>query len=610
MRVPLRGFPGAHMNPSAAGVSSRSRLRRLLSGRLDAPLARMLRPFLPALGLAAALQAVAGLAALVPWIALAQIAGRWEEGAGSAADVAGWVAAAAAAGFVWLLGQTCALYLTHRADAGLGTQVRRRLAGHLGRLPLGWFARAGGDDVARHADRDVRALHQLVAHAPADFSRLLAVPLAAAACLAWVDPLLLAFALLPLLAAALGFRRLRSAAYRPLYAQRDAALERLSENYAQLAQAPVLARMYPGAGIEAAARASARGFERAFAVWAGRVGRVGAAVETLLGAPVLAAWVALGALAAGPDSAARLCLFVLLVRAVAAPVQAMGHGADALREALAAARRLEALLALPVMAEGRGVSRPADGSLRLEGVALRLGPQAGVRDIDLHVPAGTAAAIVGPSGAGKTTLLMLAARFMDPDRGTVRLGGVDARDLPDAVLRAQVAMALQRADALDLPLEENISLFRPAATREEIREAARLACLDARIMALPHGYGSVPGRDVVLSGGELQRLALARALLSEAPLLLLDEPSSALDPLTERALRGALHRPGRTRVIVTHDLAGIRHVEQILVLRDGAIVERGTHGGLLAAGGQYAGMWAARQGAPAAGRDARAWAAG
>ncbi|HDR9637187.1 TPA: ABC transporter ATP-binding protein, partial [Burkholderia stabilis] len=248
---------------------------------------------------------------------------------------------------------------------------------------------------------------------------------------------------------------------------------------------------------------------------------------------------------------------------------------------------------LPEPAE-RAARVPRDASVELCGASVDIDGAPILRDIDATIAAGTTTAIIGPSGAGKSTLLMLLARFMDPDRGAVRLGGADLRLLASSTRREQVAMVFQQATALDVSIAANIALYRPDASRDEIRAAARAACLDERIDALPGGYDCICGRDVRLSGGELQRLSIARALLSRAPLLLLDEPASALDPQTARALRNALRGEVRTRVIVSHDLDAIRHADQILVMDRGCIVERGTHAALLAARGLYARLWSER----------------
>lgn len=565
---------------------------------MKGPLLSMLRPFAVPLVAAVVLQALAGVASLVPWLALGRVADAWRATAQLDAAARGWLVAAVVAGVGWLGGQTVALHLTHRVDADLADRLRRRLADHLQRLPLGWFARAGSDRIARHVDQDVRALHQLVAHAPADVTQLIVVPCAALACLLYLNPVLLAFALVPLVAGAALFRWMRSARFAPAVASRNAALEQLMGDYAQLAQNPALVRQYPGAGIEAAALDSTGRFEQAFSAWVGRVGGPGACTQVLLGTPFLLAWVVFGAmwLTGGRLPVGELCAFALLIWAVAAPVRALGHGADALREARAAAARLNALLAQPGLPEpaDRAAQVPRDASIEIRGVSVDIDGTPILRDIDATIAAGTTTAIVGPSGAGKSTLLMLLARFMDPEHGTVRLGGADLRLLASDTRREQVAMVFQQAAALDVSIAANIALYRPDADRDAIRAAARAACLDERIDALPGGYDCICGRDVRLSGGELQRLAIARALLSPAPLLLLDEPASALDPQTGRALRNALRGDARTRVIVSHDLDAIRHADQILVMDRGRIVERGTHAALLAARGLYARLWSER----------------
>ncbi|MFF6534520.1 ABC transporter ATP-binding protein PchH, partial [Pseudomonas aeruginosa] len=263
------------------------------------------------------------------------------------------------------------------------------------------------------------------------------------------------------------------------------------------------------------------------------------------------------------------------------------------QQRVAAAERLQQVFDQAPLAEGRSTREPVDGAVALHGLGHAYEGVEVLADIDLELEDGSLVALVGPSGSGKSTLLHLLARYMDAQRGELEVGGLALKDMPDAVRHRHIALVGQQAAALEISLADNIALFRPDADLQEIRQAARDACLDERIMALPRGYDSVPGRDLQLSGGELQRLALARALLSPARLLLLDEPTSALDPQTARQVLHNLRERGggRTRVIVAHRLAEVSDADLILVLVAGRLVERGEHAALLAADGAYARLW-------------------
>ncbi|MCB2255155.1 ABC transporter ATP-binding protein/permease [Pseudomonas chlororaphis] len=562
---------------------------------LGPELRALLRPFRARLWLAVALQAVAGISSLLPLIALGQLADSLHRAPPLAPAVAGWVWLAVLGSALWLGGQTLALYLTHDVDANLCNGLRVRLAEHLQRLPLGWFARLGADGVTRYAEQDVRALHQLVGHAPTDLVNLLLIPLATLAYLLWSDSLLALWCLLPLALGALGYWRLGSAHYREDVEQRNLAIQQLFGDYSQFAGNLGLVRQFPGAGIHQRLQQAVQGFDQRFSHWVSRAGHLAALIQVVLGAPWLLAWVVLGALLPGTAEvgAAQLCAFLLLLRAMAAPVLAMGHGFDALHGARASAQRLQALLSTPPLPEPAAPQAPRDASVELRNVSFAHDAVPVLSAIDLRLEPGTTTALVGPSGAGKSTLAGLIARFMDVDSGQVLVGGVDVRQIASRQLQQHLALVLQQAGALRLSLAQNIALYRPDASPAQIRQAARAACLDSRIMALPKAYASIVDDDVRLSGGELQRLAIARALLSAAPIMLLDEPTSATDPQTERALRTALWQgaAGRTRLIVAHRLATIRHAEQILVLCDGRIVQRGQHQELLAVEGLYRQLW-------------------
>jgi ATP-binding cassette subfamily B protein len=200
-------------------------------------------------------------------------------------------------------------------------------------------------------------------------------------------------------------------------------------------------------------------------------------------------------------------------------------------------------------------------------------------------------ALVGPSGVGKTTLLSLLLRFYDPQHGRVLVDGADVREFQYRSLRRQISIVPQEPVLFSTSVRENIAYGRPDATLGQIQEAARQAEAHEFILAMPQGYDTNIGeRGVLLSGGQRQRLALARAFLKNSPILVLDEPTAALDAETEAAVLRALDRlrKGRTVLVVAHRLSTVRQADVVLVMQDGRIVERGTHNELLAKEGHYA----------------------
>ena len=220
--------------------------------------------------------------------------------------------------------------------------------------------------------------------------------------------------------------------------------------------------------------------------------------------------------------------------------------------------------------------------------------------VELDVPAGTRTAIVGETGSGKTTLGYLVARLYDAERGAIRIDGVDVRELSFDSLAATVGVVSQETYLFHASVRENLRFARPDASDEEIEEAARAAQVHEVVAALPDGYDTVVGeRGFRFSGGEKQRIAIARTILRNPPVLVLDEATSALDVQTERAVEEALEQlaEGRTTIVIAHRLSTVRDADQILVLEDGRVAERGTHDELLAGGGRYAAM-VARDAAP------------
>jgi ATP-binding cassette subfamily B protein len=339
-----------------------------------------------------------------------------------------------------------------------------------------------------------------------------------------------------------------------------------------------------------------------------RAEAAGTRVVEVVTAAAIAGVLAVGGLQAlhGQLGAGDLFVVMTYVAGMFRPVKNLARLSARMAKARASVERIEELLATePEPADppdAIAAGRPR-GALTFEGVGFRRGEQVVLADIDLHIRPGMRVAVVGPSGAGKSTLVKLLLRLAEPATGCIRLDGEPLARYRRSWLRSQIGVVLQDNLLLGTSVRDNIAYGRPEATDAEIEAAARAACAHDFVLALPGGYAHVLGQGgATLSGGQRQRLCLARALLKRPAVLVMDEPTSAIDTESARQIRAALAAPDLdcTTILVTHHAEMAAGADWVVVLRDGRIVEQGAPAELLRRAGAYAALFAPAKAEPAA----------
>lgn len=551
------------------------------------------------------LQVIGAIAGLAPMLAVVELGRTLLSSGPIDHDHVWFVVIAGAAGlFVRLLFTAAAAAIGHILDGRVQLTFRRHLADRLGRVPIGWFSRRRTGELAKVVGEDVSAVHPFIAHTPGELVSAFVVPLVSLIYLFTIDwrltlitliPVVLAVALVPLMMTPARQREQR---------EFDAAMGRIASSVVEFVQGISVVKAYGGSGrAHRKFLTAADEFVNIFTRWVRGMSVIAAGMQLALAPPFVLLVVLTGGaslITTGSMAPADLLPFVLLGLGLTAPVAALGHGFDDMQAAGRAVGRIRDVLSVPSLPEPAHPVAPQGHRVELRHVRFGYVPGHEVlRGIDLVLEPGTVTAIAGPSGSGKSTLVQLLPRFFDPGHGSVVLGGVDLRELGSRQLYRMVSFVFQDVRLLRASVADNIALAVPHAGLDDVVRAARLANIHDRITELPRGYASVIGEDAGLSGGEAQRISIARALLADAPVLVLDEATAFADPQTEQAVRQALATLAgdRTILVIAHRLETIADADTVVMLANGSIAERGSPAELLAQNGKFAEFWRSHSGA-------------
>ena len=578
------GSNGSEISDSKASRQKRSREGQAAIKRLGAPVRTRLR-------IGQVLVLLSGILAVAPYLALVRLGDILLDAynAGAAPDpqrVRTVVMMLISAYSTRLLLYMVALIITHMADLALRDQMRRDIVQRISRAPLAWFTASTSGRIRKAVQDDTTTVHTVIAHGPVEQLNAVVTPLALVACAFWIDWRLALLALSTLLLYVLTYSfSMRGMNEKTV--EMDRKLAAVSSTMVEFVSGIGVVKAFGRVGrAHAAYLNAADDFSAFYRAWAMPLVTMTCLSFTWVSVPVLLL-VNLGGgallISAGLVTLPEVLATTLIALVLPGALLTVASISWSYQMAGAAALRLCEVIDTPVLPTAEESRRPERARVEIDRVSFSYGDTLAVDEASLTLEPGTVTALLGPSGSGKSTLATLIARFADPDSGAVRVGGVDLRDMDEETLYSTVSFVLQDAQLLGATVRENIALGRPDADLEQVRDAARVAHVDEEIMALPDGYDTVLGRDTALSGGQEQRIAIARAVLLDTPVLLLDEATAMADPESEAEIQEALSAlvAGRTVLVIAHRPAAVRGAHRIAVMERGRVVAAGSHEELL-----------------------------
>jgi ABC-type multidrug transport system fused ATPase/permease subunit len=487
-------------------------------------------------------------------------------------------------------------YLTESLGQSIGYELRVRLYSHLQELSLAYYDTTRVGTILSTLTSDVQTIQSFISTSTLNIftNTLTVVGMIVVMFLCRWDFTLIALAVTPLLAVfVLRVNKAIRTAVREVRTHQSDLVATIQEGLQSIQVVQAFGREeHQAQQVRAASMNTVTAWLRARRVSSLLSPTVGLAIAACTG---LVLWRGSLLILGGTMTVGALTVFLAYLAKFFQPVRDIAQMTNTIAQVSVAFERVVALMDSDrIIPEAEVPTQPAAmrGEISFDRVAFGYDPELPVlRDISFNVRPGQMVGIVGATGSGKSTIASLIPRFRDPDSGTVAIDGVDIRDFALRELRSQIGFVLQETVLLRGTVRDNIAFGRPDATEEEIIEAAKLANAHEFIVRMPNGYDSTVGdRGATLSGGQRQRIGIARALIRDNPILILDEPTAALDAESEQLVVEALERlvAGRTVIAIAHRLSTLRNADKIMVIKDGVVAEGGTHEQLLALDGTYA----------------------